>query len=146
MTPFDGVRSEIVLGATSPPAMVNSVTLKCYLLLHTFTGLFFFFFKDPAPTKISPFPLHDALPIYSLEISAVAAAAILRIRGLPAFGLDFRENAFQHGPGGRLGQRINERNGHKKAQKHKGWKQNGNIFVSSVPFCGHSLLLGSTLT
>src|SRR2546429_8217666 len=23
---------------------------------------FFFFFSDPAPTEISPFPLHDALP------------------------------------------------------------------------------------
>src|SRR2546422_10093153 len=24
----------------------------------------FFFFKDPAPTEISPLPLHDALPIW----------------------------------------------------------------------------------
>src|SRR5256885_11619381 len=29
--------------------------------LHCFC--FFFFFNDPAPTEISPFPLHDALPI-----------------------------------------------------------------------------------
>src|SRR5256885_8146119 len=26
--------------------------------------LFFFFFNDPAPTEISPLPLHDALPIW----------------------------------------------------------------------------------
>src|SRR2546421_10647394 len=26
-------------------------------------SFFFFFFKDPAPTEISPLPLHDALPI-----------------------------------------------------------------------------------
>src|SRR2546430_6134334 len=29
--------------------------------------LFFFFFNDPAPTEISPLPLHAALPIPELE-------------------------------------------------------------------------------
>src|SRR5256885_4667077 len=29
---------------------------------------FFFFFNDPAPPEIYPFPLHDALPICSLDV------------------------------------------------------------------------------
>src|SRR2546429_7269175 len=35
--------------------------------------LFFFFLNDPAPTEISPLPLHDALPI-SVHATASAAA------------------------------------------------------------------------
>src|ERR1044072_4742704 len=33
---------------------------------------FFFFFIDPAPTEISPLPLHDALPICGEDPSAAA--------------------------------------------------------------------------
>src|ERR1041385_2589969 len=31
---------------------------------HHISELIFFFFNDRAPTEISPFPLHDALPIF----------------------------------------------------------------------------------
>src|SRR5256885_13429804 len=41
--------------------------LICFLIFiimyNLFGLLFFFFFNDPATTKISPLPLHDALPI-----------------------------------------------------------------------------------
>src|SRR5258708_16318770 len=39
--------------------------------------LLFFFFNDPAPTEISPLPLHDALPI------SFFAAAILSLLWIP---------------------------------------------------------------
>src|SRR2546428_11415141 len=32
-------------------------------MIPVYIFFFFFFFNDPAPTEISPFPLHDALPI-----------------------------------------------------------------------------------
>src|SRR2546427_12801824 len=36
-----------------------SISYDCLVAANTF----FFFFNDPAPTEISTFPLHDALPI-----------------------------------------------------------------------------------
>src|SRR3989339_477580 len=34
----------------------------------TLSILIFFFFNDTAPTEISPLPLHDALPIFAVNI------------------------------------------------------------------------------
>src|SRR2546430_4542975 len=38
-------------------------------------SFFFFFFNDPAPTEISPLPLHAALPIYKKknEVGGITA-------------------------------------------------------------------------
>src|SRR5256885_1073446 len=46
--------------------------------------VFFFFFNDPAPTEISPLPLHDALPIFLQPRHALA---------------DGRGRSAQHPPG-----------------------------------------------
>src|SRR2546430_12616792 len=46
-------------------------------------SFFFFFFNDPAPTEISPLPLHDALPIYPRP--RVRVLEPLRRRGLRPF-------------------------------------------------------------
>src|ERR1041385_7091004 len=46
----------------SPLSPVSPVT-ACAILRLVYFFLFFFFFNDPAPPEISPFPLHDALPI-----------------------------------------------------------------------------------
>src|SRR5256886_14754555 len=39
------------------------VVLFVLLCVPRLSYSFFFFFNDPAPTEISPLPLHDALPI-----------------------------------------------------------------------------------
>src|SRR5256885_7777679 len=41
---------------------MNMILDKSYIYRNILS--FFFFFNDPPPTKISPLPLHDALPIY----------------------------------------------------------------------------------
>src|SRR2546427_5254404 len=45
----------------------KTVALEIYPLAPPI--FFFFFFNDPAPTEISPFPLHAALPISSMASS-----------------------------------------------------------------------------
>src|SRR5260370_36550930 len=42
--------------------IISSITVS--LPFTTPPSSSFFFFKDPATTEISPFPLHDPLPIY----------------------------------------------------------------------------------
>src|SRR2546429_3365215 len=37
---------------------------------------FFFFFNDPAPTEISPLPLHDALPICAILINTARGGLV----------------------------------------------------------------------
>src|SRR5256884_4611354 len=44
--------------------------------------VFFFFFNDPAPTEISPLPLHDALPISTRSNPASYVGALDAIRAL----------------------------------------------------------------
>src|SRR2546430_15976637 len=47
---------------------------------------FFFFLNDPAPTEISPLPLHDALPISllgPLALVALVVAALMLPRPVP---------------------------------------------------------------
>src|SRR3990172_2081013 len=39
---------------------------------HGYISYAVFFFKDPAPPKISPLPLHDALPIFLPALTASA--------------------------------------------------------------------------
>src|SRR2546429_4872750 len=41
------------------------ILLFFYDIIKSPTLLFFFFFNNPPPPKISPLPLHDALPIFS---------------------------------------------------------------------------------
>src|SRR5256885_13197925 len=43
---------------------------------HRVAPFFFFFLNDPAPTEISPFPLHDALPTPAAEISRCVEACL----------------------------------------------------------------------
>src|SRR5258708_39177672 len=44
----------------------------------------FFFFNDPAPTEISPLPLHDALPISQAAASTLQPPARAPADSLPA--------------------------------------------------------------
>src|SRR5256885_8400472 len=46
--------------------MRRSIPLFLLVLMQTPMS-FFFFLKDPAPTEISPLPLHDALPIWTVS-------------------------------------------------------------------------------
>src|SRR5256885_17035209 len=46
--------------------MIAKYNYMFLLQCSRYFNLFFFFLKDTATTKISPFPLHAALPIYSV--------------------------------------------------------------------------------
>src|SRR5256885_7298962 len=55
--------------------------MECYIVRDCLYRFFFFFFNDPPPPKISPLPLHDALPI-SEDLHCGSRSC--RSRGLPA--------------------------------------------------------------
>src|SRR5256714_12378356 len=46
---------------------------------HDLSNFVFFFFNDPAPTEISPLPLHDALPIFAALLPNLQPRDILFI-------------------------------------------------------------------
>src|SRR2546430_12440510 len=45
------------------------------IIFPPFSTFLFFFLNDPPPTKISPLPLHDALPIYALRTAPLVGLA-----------------------------------------------------------------------
>src|SRR5256886_12577911 len=59
-------------------------------------NLFFFFFNDAAPTEISSFPLHDALPI-SENARVRHAIARFRVRHAAADGRDYAGGLLSQG-------------------------------------------------
>src|SRR5256885_7313454 len=52
------------------------------MFVEMFFLFFFFFFNDTATTEIYTLSLHDALPIYALFATLIAAAALESIGGL----------------------------------------------------------------
>src|SRR2546421_12236748 len=56
--------------------MSPSFLYACWLIFRSF----FFFFNDPAPPEIYPLPLHDALPIYEVELPELVAALASALR------------------------------------------------------------------
>src|SRR5256886_5659830 len=54
---------------------INSFLSHIFIIILTWLFIFFFFFlNDPAPTDISPLPLHDPLPISSTTASAITTS------------------------------------------------------------------------
>src|SRR5256885_13804380 len=60
----------------------------CYLRIHLSTIPFFFFLNDPAPTEISPLPLHAALPFFP-PFAAIAFCGAVYFRDKRLWFLPF---------------------------------------------------------